>query len=213
MHTLPGQLTGAPFQVDAYHVVHAERAHGKTELLQHRIHLVRQRAFEQQLARFGHITAQHAVTDETRAVAGHYRHFAQAFAQRQGGIEHRLVGVHAAHYLEQLHDMRGAEEMQAQHPRRSLGHRRDRVDVQRRGIAGQDRLRFEVLIQGSEDFLLEFKAFIHRLDHQIGLGQRGVAIHRLHARQAGFGLGLGDTLLFHLLGPGLADHAQASVQG
>ncbi|EJT83254.1 hypothetical protein PPS11_37670 [Pseudomonas putida S11] len=87
VHALPGQLAGTPFQVDTDHVVHAERAHGKAELLQHRIHLVRQCAFEQQLARFGHITAQHAVADETGAITGHYRHLAQALAQRQGGME------------------------------------------------------------------------------------------------------------------------------
>ncbi|MNR33357.1 hypothetical protein D3C85_1510240 [compost metagenome] len=41
VHALPGQVTRAPLQIDADHVIHAERAHGETKLLQRLVHLLR----------------------------------------------------------------------------------------------------------------------------------------------------------------------------
>ena len=42
---------GAPAEVDAHHVVHAEGPHGKTEALQRLVHLIRKSPFQQHLAR------------------------------------------------------------------------------------------------------------------------------------------------------------------
>ena len=49
-----------------------------------------------------------------------------------------LAVFFAAHHLQQLHHVGRAEEVQADHVLRALGEGGDLVDVQRRGVAGED---------------------------------------------------------------------------
>ena len=208
---LAGQFAGAPFQVDADHVVHAERAHGEAEALQGGVHLVRVGAFEEHAARLEHVGVEHAVADEAVAVAGHHADLADALAQGQGGVEHGRGGAGAAHDLQQLHDVRRAEEVQAEHVLRALGDSGDGVDVQCRGVAGEDGALLHGAVEGAEDLLLEFEVLVHRLDHQIDPGQRGVVGHRLDARTAQAGLAGADAALGDVLRPGVLGHLQAGL--
>ncbi|MNH15033.1 hypothetical protein D3C79_746390 [compost metagenome] len=109
--------------------------------------------------------------------------------------------------------MRRAEKVQPQHLFRPPGDGGDGIDVQRRGIAGQDSFRLERAVQGAEDLLLERQVFVHRFNHQVGLGQLGVGRYLPHPRQAGIGLGLVDTAFGDLLGPSLREHGKASLGG
>ncbi|MNF75932.1 hypothetical protein D3C84_580260 [compost metagenome] len=86
---LARQLPSPPFEVDTNHVVHAERPHGETEPLQRRIHLIGISAFKQHLACFQHVGFEHAVANETLAVARHHADLAHALAQVQRGFQHR----------------------------------------------------------------------------------------------------------------------------
>ena len=208
---LAGQFAGAPFQVDADHVVHAERPHGEAEALQGGVHLVRVGAFEQQAARLEHVGMQHAVADEAVAVAGHHADLADALAEGQGGVQHGRRGVGATHDFQQLHDVRRAEEVQAEHVLRAGGDGGDGVDIQRRGVAGEDRALLHGPVQGAENFLLEFEVLVHRLDHQVDPGQFGIVAHRLDARAAQAGFAGADAALGDVLGPGVLGHLQAGL--
>ena len=59
--------------------------------------------------------------------------------QRHRGGQHVGTGLLRAHHFEQPHDVRGTEEMQTEHVAGALRERGDGVDVQRRGVGGEDR--------------------------------------------------------------------------
>ncbi|MNO73151.1 hypothetical protein D3C76_641100 [compost metagenome] len=89
VHALPGQLPRAPLQIDADHVVHAKRPHGKTESLQRRVHLLRQSPLKEHLARLVGVGFEHAVADKATAVARHHCDLAQALPELPGLRQHR----------------------------------------------------------------------------------------------------------------------------
>ena len=213
IHVFTGQLARTPLQVDADHVVHTKRAHGHAERLQRLIHLPRRGAFEQQLARLGHVAGEHAVADEARAVAGHHHFLAHTLPKGLGRLEHRRRSALPAHHFQQLHHMGRAEKMQPQHLFGPTGHGSDGVDIQCRSVAGQDGVGLERAVQGAEDLLLERQVLVHRFDHQVGFGEVVIGRYLAHPRQASVGLGLIDTALGHLLYPSLRDHRQAGFGG
>ena len=57
--------------------------------------------------------------------------------------------------------------MQAKDLLRPASHRRNGVDVQCRGVARQNGFGLEQTVQLAEDFLLELKVFVHRLDDPV----------------------------------------------
>src|SRR5690554_4572944 len=123
-----GQLTRAPAQIHTHHVVHTVRTHGHAEALQRLVDLPRSGAFQYHFAGLARVHGQHAVADETVAVARQYRFLADLLADGQAGIQHVLGSGLAAHHFQQLHDMGRAEEVQTQHLGRPLGRRGDLVD-------------------------------------------------------------------------------------
>ena len=103
--------------------------------------------------------------------------------------------------------------MQADDAFRTLGHRGDLVDVQARGVGGQDRAGFADGVELGEDVLLDVHAFEHRLDHQIDIGER--VFHRQRAgdqRAAFLDLGRRDAAARGGALIVLADGGQAAVQ-
>ncbi|MNV10496.1 hypothetical protein D3C71_1010250 [compost metagenome] len=199
-------------QVDAHHVEHAERPHGKTEGLQRCVHLVGISAFEQHFSRFEHIGIEHAVADETVAIARHHTDLAHALAERQRRVEHRRCSLRATDDFQQLHDVRRAEEVQAQHLLRPACDRGDGIDVQRRSIARQNRFRLEQAIELTEDFLLELKVFVHRFDDQVDIADGHITIRRRNARDTGIGFALINAALTHVVGIGVRHGGQRLLQ-
>ncbi len=205
---LAGQFAGAPFQVDADHVVHAERPHGEAEALQRGVHLMRVGAFEQHRPRLAHVGLEHAVADEARAVAGYHADLAHALAKFLGSLQHGLAGLGTANDFQQLHDVRGAEEVQAQDLLGTPGDGSDGVDIQRRGVAGENAGRLHDAVQLAEDVLLQLQVFVNRLDHQIDVFQRLVIDCLADAGAARLGLLLADPALANVVSIGVAHHTQ-----
>ncbi|MNF68938.1 hypothetical protein D3C84_508090 [compost metagenome] len=199
-------------QVDAHHVEHTERPHGETEALQRCVHLVGISAFQQHFSRFEHIGIEHAVADETVAIARHHTDLAHALAERQCRVEHRRCSLRATDDFQQFHDMRRAEEVQAQHLLRPTCDRGDGIDVQCRSIAGQNRLRFEQAIELAENFLLELKVFVHRFDDQVDIADGRITLCRRNARDTGIGFALINTPLTHVVGVGVRYGGQRLLQ-
>src|SRR5690606_4662511 len=129
-----GQLTGAPAPIHTHHVVHAVRTHGHAQALPRLVDLPRSRAFQYYFAGLARVHGQHAVADETVAVARQHRLLADLLADGQAGFQHVLGGGFAAHHFQQLHDVGRAEEVQTQHLGRTLGRRGDLVDIQVGGV-------------------------------------------------------------------------------
>ena len=108
-------LARAPADVDAGEVAHRERPHREAELGERAVHVLRQRAFEQQLLGLDAARRQHAVADEAVAHADHHRHLVDLAPDRHRGREHVRRGILAAHDFQQLHHVRGREEVHAEH--------------------------------------------------------------------------------------------------
>src|SRR5207249_3259306 len=79
---------------------------------------------------------------------------AQFLRQAEHGGEYVLAGLAAAHDLQQLHHVRRAEEMGADHVGGTAGEGGNPVQVEGRGIAGEDRAFLHHLVELSEDALL-----------------------------------------------------------
>lgn len=142
----------------------------------------------------------HAIANETMAIARDHADLAHAFAQLQRRIKHRRFRLGAAHNLQQFHDVRRAEEMQAQDLLRTASGSGDGVDVQCRGIAGQNRFRFEQAVEFAKDFLLQLEVFVDRFDNQIDIVDRRIISRRRHPCNARIRLGLIDPSLTHVMG-------------
>lgn len=146
------------------------------------------------------------------AVAGHHADLAHPLAQRQGRLQHRRRGLRAAHDLQQPHDVRRAEEVQAEHLTRTRGDRGDGVDVQVGGIAGQHRGGLQRRVQLAEDRLLEFQVLVDRLDHQVRLAHRGEVLDRRDAGAARGRFLFADAPLAHVVRVGVGHGAERLVE-
>ena len=102
------------------------------------VDLLRQGAGHDQIVRGGAVARHHAIADEAVADAGNHRDLADLLGQLHGGRQHVLRRLGAAHDFEQAHDIGGTEEMQADHILRTLGERRDLIEIQRRGVGGEN---------------------------------------------------------------------------
>ena len=87
----------------------------------------------------------------------------------RGGREHVLGGLRAAHDFQELGDVRGAEEMQTDDILRPVRDGSDLVQIQRRGIGGEDGAHLRLAIERLEHLLLHCHVLEHRLDDEIGV--------------------------------------------
>ena len=105
----------------------------------------------------------------------------------------------ATHDLEQLHDVRGAEEMRADHVR---GRRRERPRCDRRRASRcwsrGSRRGFIDLVELAEHLLLDAHVFEHGLDHDVRLRDVRVGERRLEQRHARVELVRGQLALLDL---------------
>ena len=124
--------------------------------------------------------------DEAGPVADDDPDLAEALREGQRRHQHVEAGARSAHDFEQPHDVRRAEEMQADH---RLGTRRgagDPVDVERRGVGREDAARLGDRVDLAEDALLEREILEDGFDHQIrvrGARAKGCRRRQVDARQ------------------------------
>ncbi len=125
--------------VETREVGDRERPHREAERLLH--HVVDPRGADAllgELDRDALVLEQHPVADEAERVPGNDRDLAQLLPEREAGEQRLRRGLLAAHDLEQLHDVRRREEVQSEHLVGALRRGGDLVDVERRGVRGED---------------------------------------------------------------------------
>jgi hypothetical protein len=110
-----------PADIDAGEIAHLERAHRHAEGDMDLVDLLGRGAFHQHLHRLDLARHQHAIADETVANAGDDGDFLDLLRERHRGGEHVVGGLRAANDLEQLHHVRGREEVEAEHVLRAAG--------------------------------------------------------------------------------------------
>src|SRR5881409_1265422 len=165
-------LADPPAHVEAGEVAHRERPHGKSEIVEHLVHLLRERALENEPLRLLAALVEHAVADEAIADADQHRDLADAPADAHRRRDHGLRRLGAAHDLEELHDVGGGEEVHADDALRPRGRPRDLVDVERRGVGGEHRVGLADLVELREDVFFNRHLLEDRLDHDVGVGDR-----------------------------------------
>src|SRR5205085_11980097 len=69
------------------------------------------------------------------------------------------------------------------------GARGDGVDIESRGVGGEDRVRRRHPIEPPEYLLLDPEVLVHRLDDDVRAGERRVLAHAPHEAERGVGLG------------------------
>ncbi len=96
-----------------------------------------------------------------------------ARAELARGLERRLAGALARHDLDELHHRRRVEEVHADHalgPGHAGG---DLGHAQRRRVGGEHAVVAHDLGDAPEQLALELERLRRRLDHDVGVGQRG----------------------------------------
>ncbi|MNT55110.1 hypothetical protein D3C72_1923210 [compost metagenome] len=89
-----------------------------------------------------------------------------------------VVAGLAQHHFHQRHQVRGHEEVQAQHAATGVQALADRADRKAGTVAGQDGVRPGAPRQVREERLLDVQAFGDALDHQV----HGGPVHRIQRR-------------------------------
>ncbi|MNZ72476.1 hypothetical protein D3C78_908550 [compost metagenome] len=102
--------------------------------------------------------------------------------------------------------------MQADHVLRAAGDGGDGVDIQGRGVAGEDGAGLAHLVEGAEHLLLDRQVLEHGLDHQVGVGQVGVVEGALQQFHALLQLRFGQLAALDADLVVLADLRQAAIQ-
>mmetsp|Transcript_21061 Transcript_21061/g.81577 ORF Transcript_21061/g.81577 Transcript_21061/m.81577 type:complete len:639 (-) Transcript_21061:1062-2978(-) len=206
-------LANGPADVIAGQVAHSEGAHREAELLDGLVHLLRAATLVQQEAGLAAVLLDHAVADEAVADARDHGRLLDLLANRHDRGQHVLGRGLAAHHFQQLHHVGRAEEVHAHHVLRAAGERGNLVDVQRRGVGGQDRAGLGDGVELLEHRLLDADLLEHRLDDQVAVLEVVVAQRRA---QQGHALGVLVFLQLALLDLGfvvLLDRGHATVEG
>jgi len=158
-------LAQRPPDIEAGEIAHAKRTHRHAELLKCRIDLLRQGARHDEIMSGRAVSSQHAVADEAVADARHHRDLAHGFGQAHGGCQHILRRLGAAHHFEQTHHIGRTEKMQSDHILRTPREVRYLIEIQRRGVGGENRALPYDPVQCLEDLALDVHAFEHGLDN------------------------------------------------
>mmetsp|Transcript_29565 Transcript_29565/g.58142 ORF Transcript_29565/g.58142 Transcript_29565/m.58142 type:complete len:412 (+) Transcript_29565:4979-6214(+) len=171
----PFAFAHGPSDIEARKVGHGKGAHRKAEILKRLIDLIRRSPVQDHMIGTGPVGRQDAVADEPVAHARAHADLAQCFAQGKTGgghVRRRCVGHHD---LQQFHHMSGREKVQSQHVGGPRGGCRNFVDIQIRGIGGQDAARFADPVQFGKDLFFDSHILEHGFDHQIRVAQAVIA--------------------------------------
>jgi hypothetical protein len=161
------QRDGRPDQREQH-----QRAHRQPEGLERGVGLLERRALVDRPGHLAEEAGEQPVDDERRGVLDQHARLLQRLAGGEGGRERRVVGALGAHDLEQRQDRDGVEEVEADDPLGVLevgGHVGDR---QRRGVGGEHALRCHDGLDLGEHLLLHLEVLEHRLDDEVGVGER-----------------------------------------
>ena len=200
-HAAIGRIAGLLFplvidlveHVETGQVRHGIGAHCHTPVVGGLVDGFRRIAFQKHALCFAHIGEEHAIADETETHAHQHRLFADGLGHRHGGGDDILGSFLAAYDFEQGHDIGGREEVPADDVLRTLGGGRYLIDVQGRGVAGQDRAGLGDLVELGEDFLLERHVLEHRFDDQIAITDTAVVDRAGDQTHTLVEIGLGHT--------------------
>ena len=190
-------LPDARADVDAGDVLHAVRPDRQPELGQHAIDLLDARAFLEQQVRLAHVVGEHAVGDEPEAVADDDADLAELLGELERGGDHLLARLAAADDLEQLHHVRRAEVVVAEHLRRPAARACELIDVERRRIRREDAVGARHLAEFRERGLLQVHVLEHRFGDDVHLVEAVVAGRRRDQRHRLFDLLRGHLALRH----------------
>ena len=209
-----GVETDVVRELDRAHGVAAAELHGRVDVLGRGV-----AAFEH-AHRFGHVRDEQPVHDEARGVLAGHRGLAAGGAEGLGVLEDLRVGDVRAHDLDELHQLHGVEEVQADEARRAARGDRHLADRERAGVRGEDRRRLAQRAELLEERLLGVEVLDDGLDHEVAVGEVLLGSRAADAgarrRRLGLGLFLGRlAVLDGLLGElreALVDAAETAVQ-
>ena len=185
------RLAIGPDDIEAGHVLHLEDPHRQAEISESRVDLSRRCAILHQILGLLAIGGEDTVANEAVTDLGPDRDLAELAAKRETGGDGIRLSSRRHDHFEQLHDMSGREEMQANDifwPRRHGG---DGADIEIGSVGGENRIRLRDLVEFTEDRLLDGKIFESRLDHQVGEAKIGRGSGRAQAAR-------GDCLIVGL---------------
>ena len=140
---------------------------------QRAIDVLRQRPLLHQAIGLPQIGIEHAVGAEAIADADDDADLAGRSRERHRGRKHRGIGLGAADDFKKPHDVRRTEEMQPDDILRPRRHCRDRIDIERRGVAGEDGAGLGDLVELHEDIALDRHVLEHGFDDQISVASFG----------------------------------------
>ncbi|MCY1293750.1 hypothetical protein D9M70_430180 [compost metagenome] len=102
--------------------------------------------------------------------------------------------------------------MQADHVLRAAGEGGDGVEVERRGVGGEDRAGLAHRVETLEHLALDVEILEHRLDRHIDVAQRGVVGDPFEQGQATLHLGFAEAAALDAGGVGVAGALQGTVE-
>ena len=205
-------LADGPADVATSQVRHAQRAHGKAELLDGLVDLLHAGAFFQHQQGFTLVLVDHAVADKAITHARHHGGFLDGFGQFHGSGQHVFGGFLTTHHFQQLHDVGRAEEVQADNVFRALGEAGDLVQVQGGGVGRQDRALFAYLVQLFEDRLFDAHFLEYGFDDQVHVAQVVISQGRIEQGHLGFGVVFAHAAFLDPTFVDLANGFHATVQ-
>ena len=127
---------------------------------------------------------EHAVTNKTATIPDENADFGELLRELHTSSDHLFARPLTTYDFEQAHDVCGTEEVS---PNDRFGPRRGRgnlIDIERGGVARQNRAFSADLIQLREDLFLERHTFKNRLNHDIHFAEIVVAERGLNSFQA-----------------------------
>ena len=182
------------------------------ELGQHAIDLLDARALLEQQVRLAHVVGEHAVGDEPEAVADDDADLAELLGELERRGDRLLARLASAHDLEQLHHVRRAEVVVAEHLRRPAARARELIDVERRRIRREDAVGPRHLAELGERGLLQVHVLEHRFGHDVHLVEAVVAGRRRDQRHRLLDLLRGHLALRHRDFVVAADRGDAAIE-
>ena len=164
-------LADRPADVVARKIADSKRPHGEAECLQRLVDLLGQSARIEQEVHLPEIGVQHAVADEAVAYAGDHADLLDLLRDAEARGQHVRARSCAPRTISRsLVTLAGLKKCS---PTTSPGRRvtaGDLVEVERRGVGGEDGARLGLGVERLEHPPLDLHVLEHRLDHEIRTG-------------------------------------------
>ena len=187
-------------RVEADEVEERQRAHREVAAALHRgvDVLARGGAVLQHAHGVVEVREQQGVDDEAGAVGDLDGVLAAGRGERHRRLDRVVAGGERADDLDELHQRRRVEEVDAADPVRALGGDRHLDDGQRRGVGGEDAVGLDDLLQLGEQLALGGEVLDDALDHEVAVGEPAEVVGGGDAGERGVAVGLLELALGHL---------------